>query len=263
MNRAAARRQIDWMGKMNAKPRSCLTLVGFTMAWALVSAWSSSAAVATSQRGAISVKCQGLKGGAKARVLLSRHTGARVPIACGSSRNGLPEGKYTVSATSGETTNKLYVPKAWPRQVTIRRLHATSVSVKFSSKLKPDVVAYFKTMARFASDEQSLLDRYRAVSGVNYTDDLTMATALYGLIPDANQFIASIEGVRTPTTDLLEAHGLYLQAWNESVEGMTLLMSALNSQDYSVLAQANAALSTGRDLMRQTLRAWTAIKAGP
>lgn len=110
---------------------------------------------------------------------------------------------------------------------------------------------YAASMEPLVAREADLVDRYDAVSGDNYTDDYTMYEAVTGLLPDVQEFITDLEAVETPTPEIASVHEVLIKGWNAQARGMTLLVAALEDQDYEMVAQANEALGEGRSLMRQ------------
>ena len=114
-----------------------------------------------------------------------------------------------------------------------------------------EVLAYAKAMQALAPQEASLLARYGAVTGANYTTDKRMYTALVKLIPDLQKFIGKVEAVKTYNAKIAAVHEIYISAWNLQIEGMTMAMSALEQGSYATMAKANAKLSAGRAKMRQ------------
>lgn len=110
--------------------------------------------------------------------------------------------------------------------------------------------AYMELMSGLGDREATLLERYEAVSGENYTDDATMYSALIELLPDVQAFIADLEGASPPAGPIAAAHEVVVEGWNLQSEGMTLAASAIEKQDLSVMAQGNEKLADGRAKLR-------------
>lgn len=103
--------------------------------------------------------------------------------------------------------------------------------------------------------ETSLVNRYSAVTGKNYKDDYTTGMVLVKLLPDVNIFITKIEALSPQDSKLASAIALWGEAWNKYSEGITLNISAIDSQDYSKVAQGNAAMSAARALEKRAMTA--------
>ncbi len=118
---------------------------------------------------------------------------------------------------------------------------------------------YKASMMQLAETETYLLDAYGAVTGDNYSDDLTLYNALVDLVPEVQTFIGEIEEINPTAANLRAVHELYLEAWNLQSKGMTLFIAALEAQDYEKVAEANEALAEGRALMRQFIADFDAL----
>lgn len=118
---------------------------------------------------------------------------------------------------------------------------------------------YKASMMQLADTETYLLDAYGAVTGDNYSDDLTLYNALVDLVPEVQSFIGEIEEINPTSPELRAVHELYLEAWNLQSKGMTLFIAALEAQDYEKVAEANEALADGRALMRQFVADFDAL----
>lgn len=114
-----------------------------------------------------------------------------------------------------------------------------------------EIADYKDSMIRMADQEAYLLEQYAAVTGENFTDDLTLYNVLVDLVPEVVTFIGEMEEINPSAPNLKALHDVYLKAWNLQSKGMTLSIAALEAQDYEKIAEANEALSEGRALMRQ------------
>jgi len=99
--------------------------------------------------------------------------------------------------------------------------------------------------------EASLLNRYGAVTGKNYKDDYTTGMALIKLLPDVNNFIDKIDALSPKDSKLANGVSLWSKAWNKYAEGITINIAAIDAQDFSKMAQGNAAMSAARNLEKQ------------
>jgi hypothetical protein len=136
----------------------------------------------------------------------------------------------------------------------------TSSQAQDSGSTSAQISAYKSALKSLASRESDIIDRYDAVSGENYTDDQTMYLAVQGILPDLQLFIGDLEAITPEGAELQAIHENYVEGWNLQAKGMTLVVSALENQDSSQVAEANDALAQGRKLIRETV---AAIKALP
>ena len=111
------------------------------------------------------------------------------------------------------------------------------------------------TIKKLAVTETRLLNRYNAVTGANYKDDYTTGYALIDLLPDVNNFINRLESLSPQDAKLQAAVNLWVDGWNKQAEGISLCIDAIDKQDYSVMARANAKLSEGRKILRRANQA--------
>lgn len=105
--------------------------------------------------------------------------------------------------------------------------------------------------------EAKLIGRYEAVTGKNYQDDYTTGTTLIALLPDVNTFIGKLEALSPKDAKLKSAVNLWVKGWNKQAEGLSLIIGALDQQDYELLAKGNAALASARATLK---KAATALK---
>lgn len=118
-----------------------------------------------------------------------------------------------------------------------------------SGDVAQDLQNYASQISPLASEENDILNRYGAVTGDNYTDDVTVYNALNSLVPDTNKYISELESIYPETKTLQEIHAKYVDAWNKYSEAFQLTMSALENQDRQTLAQANDRLAQARQLV--------------
>lgn len=85
----------------------------------------------------------------------------------------------------------------------------------------------------------------------NSEDDYSMYTILTNeVIPESQKLIDEAEGLVIETKEVKEVHEVYLDAINKQNQAFTLMLSALENQDYTVITQANEKLDEARKLMR-------------
>jgi len=101
--------------------------------------------------------------------------------------------------------------------------------------------------------ESEAVDIYGSVTGNNFTDDETMYnTLLNDVIPVYSDFITQLESISATleTEEVQKVHEKYIEAANIQKNGFVLALSALEKQDFTLMAQANEKLSKGRKLIR-------------
>jgi len=111
--------------------------------------------------------------------------------------------------------------------------------------------AYYSAALALDSEESSLVSRYTSVSGVNYTSDLVMYNAVTDLIPDVQVFLAELQNLPTPTSELVELNQTWINGWTSYLSCFSTLKFALQTQNGSQVAQANQYLTQGSNYMVQ------------
>ncbi|MDR3295646.1 MAG: hypothetical protein LBT26_07465 [Clostridiales Family XIII bacterium] len=109
-----------------------------------------------------------------------------------------------------------------------------------------------------AAELQELVENaYDAVSGDNYTDDLTLYMAIdEEIIPLSQIFVAVAEGVTTPKSkELREIHEMYISYATTQNAAFTMIKSLLLNQDYSQVTVANEKLAASRKDLRDFMAA--------
>lgn len=107
------------------------------------------------------------------------------------------------------------------------------------SYINEDLVALSKLETRF-------MDSYASVSGENYTDDETMynefvnnTVVLARQLNDATTEVAST----IEDSALLEVHKLYMESSSNYLNAVTMIIAALENQDYALMTEANEKIS--------------------
>ena len=112
---------------------------------------------------------------------------------------------------------------------------------------KEAVQSYIDTAsATFATQEQLMLESYTSVIGTNYTDDATMCMEFVtNTIPLGTSLQTAAEGLTESITneDVLKVHNLYLNYVSEFVGALRMLLTAVDEQDQTIAAEANAMLN--------------------
>ena len=70
------------------------------------------------------------------------------------------------------------------------------------------------------------------------------------VIPKSKKLIEEAESIEIETSEVKKVHEIYLDAINKNNQAFTLMLSALENQDYTVMTQANEKLDEARKLLR-------------
>ena len=98
----------------------------------------------------------------------------------------------------------------------------------------------------FATQEKLMLESYTSVIGANYTDDSTMCMEFVtNTIPLGTSLQTTAEGITESITneDVLKVHNIYLSYVSEFVGALRMLLTAVDEQDQTIAAEANAMLN--------------------
>lgn len=115
---------------------------------------------------------------------------------------------------------------------------------------------YVNSVRTLAPEEERLIGIYDSVTGDNYSDDETLYAALTNqIIPGYLAFIDEVEAVMPRNSAIREVHEIYIEAINVQNGAFTLMLSALEQQDYEIITEANEKLTTARGLMRDYMYA--------
>lgn len=99
--------------------------------------------------------------------------------------------------------------------------------------------------------ENIVVTTYDSLTGDNYTDDYTLYSQLKTtILPNSLKLIDSVESIECNFDELRNVHELYLNALNKQYQAFTIMLSALENQDYSQVAEANELLSQARKGVR-------------
>ncbi|MBE6694028.1 MAG: hypothetical protein E7589_04620 [Ruminococcaceae bacterium] len=116
--------------------------------------------------------------------------------------------------------------------------------------VQSDLLDYINNdMTDVSALDSDVVDLYNKAK--NSVNDYTMYQILCDeVIPKSKELIEKAEAVEIGTDEVKAAHELYLDAINKQNQALTLMLSALENQDYTVLTQANEKLDESRRLMR-------------
>ena len=144
-----------------------------------------------------------------------------------------------ISILAGLTATQSYSASA---TITSNPPSKIQINASYSSELK----TYKAQLSRLMSAETEIINGWSSVSGVNYTTDEVMYNKLVKLLPKVNAFVGRVEAIQPNNSKIYAAHRLYIDGWNYQYQGFTMVMAALENQDYAQMTQANSYLSKGR-----------------
>ena len=101
-------------------------------------------------------------------------------------------------------------------------------------------------IAELETEVNELYEEARSSSN----DYILYQSLMDNIIPKSKKLIEKAEAVEIETDEVREVHELYLDAINKQDQAFTLMLSALENQDYAIVTQANEKLDEARKLMR-------------
>lgn len=138
---------------------------------------------------------------------------------------------------------------------------ATS-SASSEEDLKEAFANYIDQISQLAAEEERILGLYSSVTGVNYQDDeILYYTLLDEVIPGYNLFIGDLEAIMPRHPEIVALHEKYIEAANIQLGAFTLMISALEEQNFDTITEANAALDESRTLLREWIYEVDALSA--
>lgn len=126
----------------------------------------------------------------------------------------------------------------------------------WSCALRPvprDLAAYVnRDIYAIAELESLALKRYDAVTGENYTSDAKLRQALDSeIIPAYSRFSSLINQIEPQTEPVKHLHAFYRHAANLRLQGLRMVMLAIDTQDPLVVRHANRMLTQGQHAIDQ------------
>jgi hypothetical protein len=129
------------------------------------------------------------------------------------------------------------------------------VLIGCSNPVKDDLLLYINTeLPNIVVYETDAVAAYESVSGDNYTDDYTMyETLTETVIPTYRKLVEGIEAItlRLKTNEVRDLNEKYVEAADTQMNGFIVLMTALETQDGSLIVGFNERLDKGRRLTRE------------
>ena len=113
-------------------------------------------------------------------------------------------------------------------------------------------------LLEYVNDDCTKTDElYQEVSDLyeqarNSGDDYSMYTILVNdVIPCSQELIDEAESLEFDSDEIKAVHDIYIDAINKQNQAFTLMLSALENQDYAIVTQANEKLDEARKLIRE------------
>ena len=95
--------------------------------------------------------------------------------------------------------------------------------------------------------ETKALERYAAVTGINYTTDQALYEALKNdVIPLYGRFVDLLKQIRPQTDQVRQLHVVYIDGAEKMYKGFKTILLALEKKDESLMEGANAQIENGR-----------------
>ena len=145
--------------------------------------------------------------------------------------------------------------KKWWVWILIIILFLIMVSMCGSTdEVKKDLINYIDIASSELSDlENEVVDTYENARE-NYTDDYTLYTIVRDdVVPNSLKLIDEAEKITPKTEEVRQIHEMYISSINKQNAAFTMILSALENQDYMQLSQANEKLSEARTSARDFL----------
>lgn len=124
----------------------------------------------------------------------------------------------------------------------------------FGNTVKNDLLTYInEELPPLVEYEDTAISTFDAVTGENYTDDLSLYTALTStIIPVYGEMRAMLENItmNLKTKEVRNLNEIYIEAANEQYNAFVMFQTALEQGDSNLVLQANEKLDTGRKLLR-------------
>lgn len=129
----------------------------------------------------------------------------------------------------------------------------TTLETTAEDPVKTDYKNYIELeLPKILELEAVVSESYDSVSGDNYTDDETMYITIKDVtLPASKKLIAAAEGILPRTKTIRDIHEKYIAAVNKQDYAFTLILSALEEQDYATITKANELLTEARKYARE------------
>lgn len=106
-----------------------------------------------------------------------------------------------------------------------------------------------RDLVKIAEIEEEMLDSYNGITGVNYTDDLTMYNELVEVtLPLCQELSEAVQDVSPDDTEIARVHNIYRKYVTKYLNAFAMMISALETQDVSKVVDSNDLLTEGADL---------------
>ena len=139
-------------------------------------------------------------------------------------------------------------------QETKQDTNQESISDSADKELEQAFIDYVDSIRELAPEEERLIGLYDSVTGDNYTDDEELYYTLSEeIIPGYLSFINDVEEIVPNNREIRDIHEKYIGAINTQNGAFTLMLSAIENQDYATITEANGKLDEARRALRDYL----------
>lgn len=113
-----------------------------------------------------------------------------------------------------------------------------------SNPVQDEILSYVNDdLPAIAKSEEEIIAKYSNVTGANYTDDATLYDALTNdIIPLYSDFIDKLEAIKISDKELRSIHESYIEAAKQQHKALTIMVTALENQDLTLIEEANELL---------------------
>lgn len=114
-----------------------------------------------------------------------------------------------------------------------------------SNSVQDEILSYVNDdLPTIQKLEDEVIGKYASVTGANYTDDKTLYDALTNeIIPLYTEFIDKLEAIKISDKELKSIHESYIDAAKQQHKALTIMVTALEKQDVSLIQEANELLA--------------------
>nr|WP_106781930.1 hypothetical protein [Lysinibacillus timonensis] len=110
--------------------------------------------------------------------------------------------------------------------------------------------SYLNDVILLAPEETRIIEVYGSVSGENYQNDAIMYDALVNdVVPSYTEFVSTLEEIVPNNQEVRDLHDIYIEAATIQLGAFTVMISALEDQDYELVDLANQGLEEASALI--------------
>ena len=150
-----------------------------------------------------------------------------------------------------QPTPKPFYKKWWVWAIAVAVVVIAILLLGGDNAVQDDLLDYINNdITEMQELDSEVIDLYERAR--NSEDDYAMYEILIDeVIPKSRELIDEAEAIQIETKEVQEIHEVYLDAINKQDQAFTLMLSALENQDFEIMTQANEKLDEARKLQRQ------------